>query len=241
MKPSSQSPRTPSRLSESVHHQLNMYALAASAAGVGMLVLASPAEAKVVYTKAHHYVLLHHPLNIDLNGNGAADFYVRRVARVFTTTYSSRFSATLILASGVQGNGIAGVPGGTDGSAWIPSALHAGREIGSDLQFSDAGFMASRWRDVGRSAWNCGGPWNNATKRYLGLRFEIEGKVHFGWARFNESCNRKGPVGTGARALLTGYAYETIPNKAIIAGKTKGPDVITLEPGSLGALAAGRR
>jgi hypothetical protein len=40
-------------------------------------------------------------------------------------------------------------------------------------------------------------------------------------------------------ATLTGYAYETVPNKPIIAGKTKGPDVITLEPGSLGRLAQG--
>jgi hypothetical protein len=40
-------------------------------------------------------------------------------------------------------------------------------------------------------------------------------------------------------ATLTGYAYETIPNKPIIAGKTKGPDVITLEPATLGHLAQG--
>lgn len=32
---------------------------------------------------------------------------------------------------------------------------------------------------------------------------------------------------------LTGYAYETIPNKAIIAGKTHGKDVITLDDASL--------
>ena len=29
----------------------------------------------------------------------------------------------------------------------------------------------------------------------------------------------------GVKALLTGYAYETIPGKAIITGHTKGPDV----------------
>jgi hypothetical protein len=40
-------------------------------------------------------------------------------------------------------------------------------------------------------------------------------------------------------ALLTGYAYETVPNKAIIAGKTKGAGVITFQPGSLGQLARG--
>jgi hypothetical protein len=46
-------------------------------------------------------------------------------------------------------------------------------------------------------------------------------------------------------AILTGYAYETIPNEPIIAGKTKGSDVITVQPGtmsdSLGGLALGRR
>jgi hypothetical protein len=38
---------------------------------------------------------------------------------------------------------------------------------------------------------------------------------------------------------LTGYAYETIPNKAIVTGKTKGRDVITVRPASLGHSAAG--
>jgi hypothetical protein len=42
--------RAPSKLSDSVHHQLNMYALAASAAGVGILALAQTAEAKIIYT-----------------------------------------------------------------------------------------------------------------------------------------------------------------------------------------------
>jgi hypothetical protein len=40
-------------------------------------------------------------------------------------------------------------------------------------------------------------------------------------------------------ATLTGYAYETIPNKPIITGETKGPDVITLDPATLGHLAVG--
>ena len=52
-------------------------------------------------------------------------------------------------------------------------------------------------------------------------------------------------------ATLTGYAYETIPKKAIIAGQTKGPDDMSVEapnasltmptpePASLGVLAMG--
>jgi hypothetical protein len=38
-------------LSKSVHQQLNMYAIAAGAAGV--LALAGPAEAKIIYTQTH--------------------------------------------------------------------------------------------------------------------------------------------------------------------------------------------
>jgi hypothetical protein len=41
-------------------------------------------------------------------------------------------------------------------------------------------------------------------------------------------------------ATRTGYAYETIPNKPIITGKTKGPDVITLDPARLGHLLSAR-
>jgi hypothetical protein len=82
------------------------------------------------------------------------------------------------------------------------------------------------------------GPWANGgkgvKKHYLGLRFDINGETHFGWARLNVSVQP-----TNVTATLTGYAYETITNKPIITGKTKGPDVITLEPGSLGRLARG--
>jgi hypothetical protein len=70
--------------------------------------------------------------------------------------------------------------------------------------------------------------------RYLGLGFQITGKTHYGWARLNVKVSK-----TAISATLTGYAYETIPNKPIIAGKTHGKDVIALEPASLGALAAG--
>jgi len=45
--------------------------------------------------------------------------------------------------------------------------------------------------------------------------------------------------------VLTGYAYETIPGKPIIAGKTEAPDIISVQPnaalGSLGGLASGRK
>jgi hypothetical protein len=98
------------------------------------------------------------------------------------------------------------------------------------------------------------GQWANGGKgvknRYLGLKFQINGKTQFGWARLTVKWS--GPPFNFA-ATLTGYAYETIAGKSIIAGKTKGPDndstgdrvnpavfrVPTPNPTSLGLLAIG--
>src|SRR5579863_4896315 len=65
-------PRKTASLSESVHRRLNMYALAAGAAGVGMLAIAQPAAAKIVYTPAN--IRLGGIYPIDLNHDGIVDF-----------------------------------------------------------------------------------------------------------------------------------------------------------------------
>jgi len=89
------------------------------------------------------------------------------------------------------------------------------------------------------------GQWLPTKNRYLGLRFVIKGQIHYGWARATASQTSKRMGNTSITATLTGYAYETVPNKPIITGKTEGPDVITMQPdvrpGSLGGLARGRR
>src|SRR5215831_11871763 len=58
-------------LSKPLTHQLNMYALAAGASGVGLLALAPPAEAKIIYTPAH---IIGPWFNLDLNHDGIVDF-----------------------------------------------------------------------------------------------------------------------------------------------------------------------
>jgi hypothetical protein len=58
-------PRKTANLSESIHQQLSMYALAAGAAGVGMLALAQSSEAKIVYTPAHKQLPLNRALKIE--------------------------------------------------------------------------------------------------------------------------------------------------------------------------------
>jgi hypothetical protein len=68
--------RTPSNLSDSVRHQLTMYALAASAAGVGLLASTQAAEAKIVYTPTHHKIGPNHHYTLDLNHDRLGDFKI---------------------------------------------------------------------------------------------------------------------------------------------------------------------
>src|SRR4029077_1885007 len=66
--------RIPAPLSDSLHRQLNAYALSACAAGVGVLALAVPAEAKIIYTPAHVVIGKGQKFQLDLNHDGIKDF-----------------------------------------------------------------------------------------------------------------------------------------------------------------------
>src|SRR5579863_6017093 len=63
------------------------YAAAASAAGVGVLALAPPAAAKVVYTKANQLISPNNIFNLDLNHDGKTDFVIDN--RSYVTNYGS--------------------------------------------------------------------------------------------------------------------------------------------------------
>jgi hypothetical protein len=62
-------------------------------------------------------------------------------------------------------------------------------------------------------------PWLNGGKgvknKYLGLRFFIHGKAHYGWARITVT------PGKFFQVELTGYAYETVANRPLDAGQKK--------------------
>jgi hypothetical protein len=77
------------------------------------------------------------------------------------------------------------------------------------------------------------GLWANGGKgvkdRYLGFKFAIYGKTHYGWARLNVKVGYSDEV--YINAALTGYAYETIPNKPIITRQDQRPGRCDCTPG----------
>ena len=239
-------PRTTSNLSDSIHQRLNMYALAASATAAGMLALAQPTEARIIYTPANRGISPHSTIHLDLNHDGIVDF----IFKDFRTTNSfGSGTGRLSILPAQQKNQIWGH---TVTPRAYASALLPGVPIGPKKHFlSGAAMMASSRDDQGpqssfRTSGVCTGPWANVSNRYLGLKFVIQGETHFGWARLQVSC----PFATSeVAATLTGYAYETVPNRPIVTGKKTGPeenvraaeqDRLSIGPGALQPATLGR-
>ena len=216
--------RQPSKLSESLHRRLNSYALAASTGGVGILALAQPGEAKIIYTPVHVVIT---PLNSYLIRftRNEMNFSLAGYSQVFK---SGSFASIECLALAKTDRIL--------GYKFYAAALRKGDKVGPSGAFSASNFrMAAELATTNTLSFR--GPWANDGKgvknRYLGLSFVINGRTHYGWARLRVTVS---PI-TGT---LTGFAYETIPNKPIISGKTHGPDVVVKHV-TLGELSLGRK
>jgi hypothetical protein len=80
-------------LRSSLEHRLSGYALAASAAGVGVLALAQRAESKIVYTPAHQIIKPHQPYDLDLNNDGVTDFRLSVSSNSCSNVCANRLAA----------------------------------------------------------------------------------------------------------------------------------------------------
>jgi len=224
MKRSSGFRKPASSLPESLNQKLNMYALSATTAGVSLLALAQPSEAKIVYTPADYVILRHSSFDLDLNHDGKVDFEINQTSGCTTDGGFGGFCRSRLYAYVPyyqdRGNAVVG-QGQWPFHAY---ALKAGASI-SPAQPVGASALYFRSRSS-RGVGICTGSWTNARNRYLGLKFVIAGRIHFGWARLSATCK----LGSKVSGILTGYAYETIPDKPIRAGQTSDVEDPVLGP-----------
>jgi hypothetical protein len=227
------SSRPTAKLGRHLEHRLLAYAAAASA---GLLSSALPSEAEIIYTPSNTPFAVGQ-LNqgpaftpLDLNNDGAPDFSfamssAKKYERSGTT---SRFRFFLKIAPVQTGNGA--VPGQQGPTA---SAVPAGVRIGPQQRFEarDLYLQISSFNNGVRSS----GTWRDVEFAYVGLKFLINGQVHYGWARVKFPYQSRLNLPS-----IYGYAYESTPNQPIITGQTTG----TLQEektslGTLGTLAVG--
>lgn len=224
-------------LTDSLHQQLSLYALAATAASVASLTLA-PAEAKIVYTPSHIPINVDgNIVNLDLNHDGINDFsfyagYVSPGVRRGLTPPEGNHWSNLAVTPLQQSNGAWAVE---SKGHLCAAAEPKGKPVGSHRKFQPGKSVLPMAFASGDST---GGtafcPWLKVQQSYVGLKFVIQGKVHFGWARINRINGN-----AGFPAVIDGYAYESVPGKPIVTGKTKGQEGATIQPASLVHIARG--
>ncbi len=175
--------------------RLLAYALGAA----GVAALSPSANASIVYTKVN-VTIVQGILPIDLNQDGQPDFALHNY------WVGSSSSIQAITIKGNPLNSAAAVIGHKNFFQYA-NAVPLNYSIGS---------KAKSFVNVeGDRAYLGGG----ITNKFLGLRFSINGETHYGWARITTR-------GHGIQLdtiRLTGFAYETTPNKAILAGD-QGPN-----------------
>ena len=208
-----------------LEHRLNAYALTAAAAGIGLGMAATSAEAKIIDSPVIR--ILTSGTTFDLRINHLNQFS-------FFDGAESQFLSSKILSVTPLKGGAVMVNGG------YAQALVAYASIGPNgvFQSQKTRMEFVHWLSDS-SQTQAYGPWANVNDRYIGLRFVVNGQTHYGWARF--SVLNSGSLTTGAMitAYLDGYAVETVADRPIPAGKSSGPVSSDLERGSLGCLAAG--
>jgi hypothetical protein len=229
--------RNATQLTSAMEKKLLGYAALAAASGVAMLALAPSAEAKVVYTPANQKLPINTTFALDVNGDGIPDFNF--FASTFLggarrETYTFNSDAGLTVAGAEQSNEVWGAQAAV-------SALPAGVRIGRNGKFAASHFFMGAVSATDGEPPTYFGPWapsqGNVKNRYVALKFVINGETHYGWARFNVQIRQ--PLKGKVQAILTGYAYETVPNAPIMAGQTSGTEETDTQPATLGQLAAG--
>lgn len=198
--------RTITKINSKLEKHLAAYVAAAGAAA-GMGILAAPsASAEVVYTPTN-LTLKQGITPLDLNHDGVNDFRFYRGGY----GHGSRLYILQQDAKNLVFNSA------TFNAAPLPSGARIGPKGAFQKDEDKAWFMAGWSEGLSGISSRSNGPWKQAQSTYLGLKFSVNGETHYGWARL--TVNAK----TGIIATLTGYAYETIPNKPILAGQTSGP------------------
>jgi hypothetical protein len=212
-------------LGPTTEHRMRLYALASAAASVSALALAQSAEATIIITNKNIPIHAETPVMLDMNADGIADFQFYLRSYPFHNTSDNYLYVHRLTAGGAvigQGESVSAMvrgakigPGGpflrTNGLFYWVEISHICTTMCDGT--TKAGYT---FRQTLGGKWAGGHP-----NRFVGVKFKINGKTHYGWVRLTVTVkpkgNGKGPTGSFS-ATITEYGYESVPNKSCDAG-----------------------
>jgi len=181
------------------------YAVAASAASVGVLALAQPAAAKVIYTQVNVPITWNRvPVPFDINNDGITDFSFFASSGPRAEGFDGlegTNGADLLIIPAQPANEVAVV---NDCAAELPAGIKVGPA--RNFQYGSQRMWSAWGNSIGGGT---GCPWVRNSGGFLGLKFKVNGDTHYAWAR----------VSLVNGDTLIGYAYETETNKPIMTGR----------------------
>jgi hypothetical protein len=183
-----------------------------SAMAGAFVAIGTDANALVVYNDIDDVTYtLGEGYGLDLDDNGYPDFLMQGIA---TTGGAWTFASAIgALSSSGYGNPSNMVVGYTGAVLPYASALNAGEVIDSASPF-----MSNTYNRVWLASIYSGstyGQFGDAGDKYMGVMFDIDGELHYGWARLDVTL---APV----TVTVKDYAYEDVAEAGIEAGATTG-------------------
>jgi len=210
MKRSFRSQKSPAALPDTLVRHLSSYALAATAAGVSALACSPRAEARVVHHRIGAVVAGNGYYLFNPAGNNVAFGFYGSFLDHGPTSYWNR----VFLKAKSTGAFFLSGPG------QLPAALRASSKIGPARHFekgpSYGGLLFTYGNYGGGTKNHHRGNFDFNKIEFVGLKFAVSGKEHYGWLRLKIRIN-----GVATFTDLIDYGYETIPGKAIKAGQEK--------------------
>ena len=162
----SSQPRTTVRINGRIDKNVATYVTIALATGVGVLALAEPADAEIVYT-ATNTVLNHGgEIPVDFNNDGIPDL-------IFSYPNPS-YQGILLIRQGSEQ-----IMNNRTPSSVLPWGVRIGPK--ASFQGGDGVIINANFHSTCASF----GYWINKKGFYLGVKFPVAGQTHYGWIRLS--------------------------------------------------------
>lgn len=202
------------KLSTRLEQQLHFYAVAASAAGVALLACVAPADARIICGQPGLLLQGNETFPVNPAKQQYAPFnlaqtWTYRKSCDATTCWTSLWNRAFFTPNTAGANAMLA-------SNSFPAALSPGAEIGPSGRFGKGksyGLLFTYGNIGSGTANHHKGNFDFGTNGYVGYKFSIAGKDHFGWARLDAELSQKKTT-----TKLQTFGYETVPGRGLRAG-----------------------